>query len=93
MSNRLLWNEKGLIVITNTSDLNSYIVPEPGVRVSLADITDTLPVWTLMLDINERGDILGVGGQTAFNAEHSFVLKRVHGAPYSVSETEASSPQ
>jgi len=33
VSNKLLWNKKGLIVITNTHsrDLNSYIVPRPNV--------------------------------------------------------------
>ena len=79
VSNRLLWS--GLIVITRTNppDLNSYVVPAPGVRLKLADITDTLPVWTLMFDINDHGDILGVGGDAYFVGGHTFVLKRVDG--------------
>jgi hypothetical protein len=103
VSNLLLWNEPGLIVITRPScrtDLNSYVVPAPGVRVKLADISDTLPAWTLMNDINERGDILGAGGPACFFAEHSFVLKRVDGeplsaqtVPYSLGSTKLSLPQ
>src|SRR4051812_49019344 len=38
VSNNLLWNEPGLIVITGANnDPNSYIVPRPGIRLSLAD--------------------------------------------------------
>lgn len=66
----------------------------------LADITDTLPVWTLMSDINDHGDILGVGGSAYFVAEHTFVLKRVDGdarspneASYSLSSRQFSPPQ
>src|SRR5205823_3556867 len=72
----------------------------PGVRLKLADITDTLPAWTWMHDISERGDILGEGGPTCFFSEHSFVLKRVDGeplpaqtAPYSLGSTKLSLPQ
>jgi hypothetical protein len=81
VSGQLLWNEPGLIVITRTvpPDLNSYIVPKPNVRIKLADITETLPAWTLMSDVNDHGDILGVGGSSSFNVEHTFLLKRVDG--------------
>ncbi|WGJ15217.1 hypothetical protein QEV83_02640 [Methylocapsa sp. D3K7] len=102
VSNQLLWNEPGLIVITRTSlpDLNSYVVPKPDVRVKLADITDTLPIWTAMLDINDHGDILGLGGSSYFNIEHTFLLKRVDGdaaapktAPQSLSASHVVMPQ
>jgi hypothetical protein len=43
VSNQLLFNDDNLIAITQTTDGNSYIVPEPGVRLSLGDITDNLP--------------------------------------------------
>jgi hypothetical protein len=77
VSNRLLWNTQGLVVITNTSasDLNSYIVPRPGLRQNLADITDGgLPAWTSIADVNDQGDLLGSGGSAYYNVEHSFIL-------------------
>jgi hypothetical protein len=79
ISERLLWNEKGLIVITRTSstDLNSYLVPGPGVRLKLADLADRLPVWTLITDVNSRGDLVGVGGEAYFVGGDSFLLQRL----------------
>jgi len=84
ISNRLLWNEKGLIVITATADLpdlqpegNSYIVPRAGVRLNLADLTDTLPPWTLIASVNDGGDLVGFGGTVAGTIEESFLLRRV----------------
>jgi hypothetical protein len=81
VSSRLLWNERGLIVITFTSrnDQSSYIVPGPGLRIDLADITDGLPPWNIIDDVNARGDLLGSGGDQYFNAEHTFILERVPG--------------
>jgi hypothetical protein len=76
----LLWNERGLIVITDTdrADLNSYLVPRPGVRLNLADLTDRpLPPWTLILDINNRGDLIGWGGERFFEISSVFLLRRV----------------
>ena len=80
LSNRLLWNERGLIVITDTdpADLGSYLVPRPGVRLNLADLTEgPLPVWTLIIDINNRGDLIGIGGPQQFFADSAFLLRRV----------------
>jgi hypothetical protein len=35
-----------------------------GVRLDLADLTDSpLPTWTLIVDINDNGDLLGMWGQ------------------------------
>jgi hypothetical protein len=84
VSNSLLWNERGLIVITDASrpagDLNSYLVPRPGVRLNLADLTDRpLPAWTNILDINERGDLIGVGGAQRSEMSSRFLLRRVDG--------------
>jgi hypothetical protein len=100
VSNQLLWNEPGLIVITRTSlpDLNSYVVPKPDMRVKRADITDTLPAWTTMSDVNDHGNILGLGGSSYFNVEHTFLLKRVDGdvqqaAPQSLNATHVAMPQ
>lgn len=79
-SNRLLWNERGLIVVTDTdpADLNSYLVPRPGVRLNLADLTEgPLPPWTLIRAINNRGDLLGEGGDEQGVATSNFLLRRV----------------
>ncbi len=97
ISNRLRWNERGLIVITDTTDLNSYLVPRPGVRLNLADLTDgPLPVWTLILDINERGDLMGVGGESRDEISSVFLLQRVgplDGQGRDANSVRASSPQ
>jgi hypothetical protein len=50
---------------THSRDLNSYIVPRLNVQLKLADLADALPVWTSMVNVNDRGDILGSGGQNA----------------------------
>jgi hypothetical protein len=38
ISNKLIWNEDGLIVISQTGDGGTYLVPAPGTRLNLADI-------------------------------------------------------
>jgi len=79
LSNALRWNEAGLIVITfSFSDPNSYIVPRPGVRLRLRDITTgPLPDFTNIVDVNDRGDLLGWGGSEPFFQEHMFLLQRI----------------
>ena len=76
VSNSLLWNDHNLIVITNTTDLSSYIVTRPGVRKNLANLSDNLDTWTSITDVNECGDLIGVGGPSRGNAEHNFILER-----------------
>ncbi len=75
ISNRLLWNGHRLIVITGTNDLASYIVPRPGVRLNVSDLTTGLPPWTVIRDVNNRGDLLGYGGSARGAFEHSFLLE------------------
>lgn len=67
VSGRLLFNDSGLIVITlggyPSFDRNSYLVPEPGVRLNLADLVydeppDTPPLWFIN-DLNNHGDMIG----------------------------------
>ena len=49
ISNKLLFNDNNLIVITSVSSpdaeagRNSYLVPRPGTRLNLADLVDDLP--------------------------------------------------
>ncbi len=82
ISNNLLWNERGLIVITNANDLNTYLVPRPGVRLNLAELTEgPLPPWTVIFDINNRGDMIGMGGEERFNVSKVFLLRRVGPLP------------
>jgi len=76
VSNWLRWNDAGLIVITDTTDGNSYIVPRPGVRLNLADLTTGLPAWTSIRAVNDSGDILGQGGASRYDYEHTFLLER-----------------
>jgi len=78
VSNRLLWNEAGLIVITDDRrEGKSYLLPKPGVRLDLADITTgALPAYTFIVDVNERGDLLGSGGPQPFSQDTNFLLRR-----------------
>jgi hypothetical protein len=91
VSNSLLWNEQGLIVITLTTDLNSYLVPRPGVRINLADLTEDLPRWTWIWGLNDTGDMIGFGGSSSFNIEESFLLRRV--SPGSVATVASASDE
>ncbi len=77
ISNHLYWNHNGLIVITDTDDLNSYLVPRTNVRLKLADLTDTLPPWTVITGVNDHGDLIGVGGPAQGQIDESFLLQRV----------------
>lgn len=63
ISNRLLWSESGLIVITQAD--SDYLVPERGVRWNVDDLVDEDSPYhsfgtTFILDVNERGDLLGL---------------------------------
>jgi hypothetical protein len=73
-SNLLVFNDNNLIVITLAPGDNSYLVPQPGVRLNLADLMDNLPAGQTLryiFVINNRGDMLGSG------AQGSFLLRRV----------------
>jgi hypothetical protein len=65
ISNNLNWNERGLIVLSNTDDGNAYLVPSPGVRLNLADLVTNGPVASLLqvIAVNQRGDIVAAGGE------------------------------
>jgi hypothetical protein len=97
VSNRLLWNEPGLIVITfSFSDPNSYIVPRRGVRINLADITDRArpASWvTVISDLNNKGDLIGYNYDPNSSVGfENFLLQRVPGPLPSV-VAAAPSPQ
>ncbi|MEM5452349.1 hypothetical protein [Paraburkholderia guartelaensis] len=64
VSNELLINDEDVIVITRTTDLNSYLVPSQGVRLSLTHLinydpsTDGLPSY--VFGLNNAGAITGL---------------------------------
>jgi hypothetical protein len=77
VSNFLLWNDRGLIVVTATNDGNSYLVPAKDVRLNLADLVDRpLPPFTSIVGVNNRGDLVGFGAQQPFQTDESFLLVR-----------------
>ena len=82
-SDHLVWNERGLIVSTRSlgplSDLSSYLISRPGVRFKIADLVvdGSLPVWTDISDINDRGDIVGNGSPSRFTYDTGFLLQRI----------------
>ena len=76
-SSQLLWNEPGLIVITDTTDNTSYLVPKPNVRLDLDSLTSGLPHWNQMVDVNNNGDLVGVGGSNTDEITQVFLLQRL----------------
>jgi hypothetical protein len=84
ISNRLVFNDNNLIVITDvsrpTSELgNSYLVPKPGVRLNLADLVENLPSGQKLSNIsgiNNKGDIIGINVQN-FAIQDTFLLERI----------------
>jgi hypothetical protein len=77
VSNRLRFNDNNLIVITDTFDDNSYLVPNPGVRLNLSDLVVNLPpgqgALRYVINVNNHGDMLGFG--PGFNG--AFLLERI----------------
>ena len=60
ISNSVIWNEAGLIVVSANSDDNTYLVPSPGVRLNLADLVKNGPVASALqaIAVNQRADIV-----------------------------------
>jgi hypothetical protein len=78
ISNRLLFNENNLIVVTFVSSptserfKNSYLLPKPGVRLNLADLVENLPSGAdlgFILDLNDHGNMIGLGSLGAYLLE------------------------
>jgi hypothetical protein len=80
ISNALVFNDNNLIVISRVrrpaaEANNSYLVPEPGIRLNLADLVLNLPEGVKLYEvtaINNAGDILGVAWDGT-----SFLLERI----------------
>jgi hypothetical protein len=69
VSNNLVFNDNNLIVISRVSSpaseqyKNSYLVPEPGVRLNLADLVENLPSGrnlSIIQDVDDHGDMIGI---------------------------------
>jgi len=60
ITNSVTWNEQGLIVLSATSDENTYLVPSPGVRLNLADLVKNPPAASPLqvIAVNDRADIV-----------------------------------
>ncbi|WP_028212326.1 hypothetical protein [Paraburkholderia mimosarum] len=85
-SNRLLFNDNNLIVITEFFGLNvSYVVPGPGVRLNLANLVVNLPAGQdlfLISDLNNNGDMIGSSSTQA-----NFLLQRLNAGDQQVYTT------
>jgi hypothetical protein len=75
VSNQLVWNENGVIVVSYTTDTNTYVIPHPGVRLNLADLVDSgsAPPSLFAYDINDHGDFLAQSFEDG--SVHLFVLE------------------
>jgi hypothetical protein len=76
VSSRLLFNDNNLIVITViVSSHMSYVVPQPGLRLNLADLVVNLPAGQDLFsitDLNNHGDMIGTSSTPA-----NFLLQRL----------------
>lgn len=60
ISNHLVWNEAGFIVVSYTADEKTYVIPKTGVRLDLADLVGDaiVPSTLIALDVNERAEFV-----------------------------------
>jgi hypothetical protein len=73
----LLFNDEDQIVITESSDGNTYFVPAPGTRINLANLVPNVPAGlslTQALGIDDGGNIIGLATDINFN-EYPFLLQ------------------
>jgi hypothetical protein len=79
----LVFNDRDEIVITNSSDGHSYLVPTPGTRLDLATLIPNLPAGlqpTLVVGIDNAGNITGFAADDTFTNFFPFLLVPVgHG--------------
>jgi len=73
----LLFNDEDQIVITLSSDGNTYFVPTPGTRLNLANLVSNVPAGlslTQAVSIDNAGNIAGLATDANFN-EYPFLLQ------------------
>jgi hypothetical protein len=76
-SSALLFNDEDQIVITLSSDGNTYLVPTAGTRVNLATLVPNVPAGlslTQAISIDDEGNITGLATDANFN-EYPFLLQ------------------
>jgi hypothetical protein len=72
----LLFNDQDQIVITLSSDGNTYLVPTPGTRINLATLVPNVPAGlslTQAISIDDSENITGLATDANFN-EYPFLL-------------------
>jgi hypothetical protein len=66
----LVFNDRNEIVITNSTDGNSYLVPAPGTRLDLASLVSNLPAGlqlSLVVSIDNAGNMTGFATDENFD--------------------------
>jgi hypothetical protein len=77
-TNILVFNDRDEIVITETEDGNSYLVPTPGTRLNLADLTSNVPAGlqlAIVVSIDNAGNIAGFAADPTFTFFFPFLLE------------------
>jgi len=80
----LVFNDRDEIVITNSSDGNSYLVPTPGTRLDLASLTANVPAGlqlSLVVSIDNAGNITGFAVDENFDFFPFLLVPLGHGDP------------
>jgi hypothetical protein len=80
----LVFNDRDEIIITNSSDGNSYLVPMPGTRLDLASLTSNVPAGlqlSLVVSIDNAGNIAGFAVDENFNFFPFLLVPLEHGDP------------
>ena len=80
----LVFNDRDEIVITNSSDGNSYLVPTPGTRLDLASLTSNVPAGlqlSLVVSIDNAGNITGFAVDESFDFFPFLLVTLGHGDP------------
>jgi hypothetical protein len=60
IANSVTWNERGLIVLSATSDEHTYLLPSPGVLINFSELVKNPPVASALqvIAMNQRADIV-----------------------------------
>jgi hypothetical protein len=74
VSNSLVFNDRDQIVISATTDGNTYLVPSVGTRINLNSLVPDLPTDSFVIGINNRGWIVGSGFDPTTFQEIDFLL-------------------
>jgi hypothetical protein len=76
-TNTLVFNDRDQIVITNSSDSHSYLVPRPGTRLDLASIVGNVPAGldlAQVVSIDNDANITGFAADATLTNFYPFLL-------------------